>query len=114
MPITAAVGARAANSSRVWGILPGHGGWLLIVWMSKVRPARKNVMTSPINRPMSPVRVVKNAFRAASELALSSHQCPISMNEHTPMPSHPSSSWMELEAVTITSMEAVNSDRAAK
>ncbi len=71
-------------------------------------------MVRPISSPMSPVRVVRNALRAASELALSSHQWPMSMNEHTPMPSQPSSSWRVLEAVTMVSMDAVNSDRAAK
>ena len=58
--------------------------------MSKVWPASQKVMAMPMSRPMSPVRVVKNALRAASEFGLSSHQWPMSMNEHTPMPSHPS------------------------
>ena len=37
-------------------------------------PAAKNVMITPIIRPMSPVRVVRNALMAARELTPSSHQ----------------------------------------
>ena len=113
LPTTAAISASPANSRRVWGIFPATAA-ALIFSMSKVWPARKNVMVMPMSRPMSPVRVVKNAFRAASELGLSSHQWPINMNEQTPIPSQPSSSCSELAAVTMVNMEAVNSDRAAK
>ena len=55
-------------------------------------PAAKNVMMMPIIRPMSPVRVVRNALSAASEFAPSSHQCPMSANEQSPTPSQPTSS----------------------
>ena len=47
-------------------------------------------MAMPTSSPMSPVRTVKNAFSAARALGYSSHQCPISMNEHSPMISQPS------------------------
>ena len=54
----------------------------------------------PTSRPMSPVRVVQNALRAALELGFSSHQCPISTNEQRPMISQPSRSWMVFSAMT--------------
>ena len=62
----------------------------------------------PTSRPMSPTRTVKNAFRAASELARSSHQCPMSMNEQRPMISQPRISWIVFSAMTMQSMPAVN------
>src|SRR3990167_6123740 len=58
----------------------------------------KNAITTPIIKPISPVRVVKNAFRAADELECSSHQCPISINEHNPTSSQPISSINRLSA----------------
>ena len=63
---------------------------------------------------MSPVRVVKNALRAASEFGCSSHQCPISANEQRPMISQPSSSWMVFSATTRLSIPAVNRPMKAK
>ena len=63
----------------------------------------------PTSRPMSPVRVVRKAFRAASEFSFSSHQCPISMNEQRPMISQPSRSWSVFSATTRVSIPAVNS-----
>ena len=68
----------------------------------------------PTSRPMSPVRVVKNAFRAASELGCSSHQCPMSANEHRPMISQPSSSWIVFSATTRHSIPEVNRPMNAK
>ncbi len=58
--------------------------------------------------------MVKNAFRAALELFFSSNQWPISMNEQRPTSSHPIISWSRLSAMTMNSIAAVNSDRAAK
>ena len=46
-------------------------------------------MITPVSNPMSPVRVVRNAFSAASLFGFSSHQWPISMNEHKPTSSQP-------------------------
>ena len=63
---------------------------------------------------MSPVRVVRNALSAASELGFSSHQCPISMNEHRPTSSHPTSICSVLSATTSSSIDAVNRLSAAK
>ncbi len=57
--------------------------------MSKVLPAAKNVTITPIIRPMSPVRVVRNAFSAAFVFACSSHQWPMSMKEQRPTSSQP-------------------------
>ena len=62
----------------------------------------------PIISPMSPVRVVKKAFSAAALFAPSSHQCPMSANEHRPTPSHPTSSNRVLSATTSVSIAAVN------
>ncbi len=42
-------------------------------------PAAKNVMITPIVKPMSPTRVVRNALIAAAAFSRSSHQWPISM-----------------------------------
>ncbi len=77
------------------------------------RCTMKNVMITPVSRPMSPVRVVRNAFSAASLLGFSSHQWPISMNEQTPTSSQPTSSCSVLSATTSSSIDAVNSESAA-
>ena len=86
----------------------------LMCSMLKFWPAAKNRVMMPSIRPTSPMRVVMKALMAASELAFSSHQWPMSMNEHSPTSSQPISSWSVLSATTRSSMEAVNSDRAAK
>ena len=70
-------------------------------------------MITPINNPMSPVRVVRKALSAASELGFSSHQCPISMNEQRPTSSHPTSISSVLLATTSNSIDAVNRLNAA-
>ena len=70
-------------------------------------PAAKNMMMMPIIKPMSPVRVVRNALSAAAELTPSSHQCPISANEQRPTPSQPTSSCSVLSATTSNSIDAV-------
>ena len=49
-----------------------------------------------------------------AELARSSHQCPISMNEQRPTSSQPTSSWRVLSATTSVSIDAVNRLRHAK
>ena len=82
--------------------------------MLKLWPLAKYSVLMPTSSPMSPVRVVKNALSAASELAFSSHQWPISMNEQTPMPSQPSRIWMVVGACTISSIDAVKRLSAAK
>ena len=51
-------------------------------------------------RPTSPTRLVRKALRAASVLRFSSHQCPMSTNEHTPTSSHPVSICRVLEEMT--------------
>ena len=51
-------------------------------------------------RPMSPIRLVKNALSAASVFGFSSHQWPISTNEHTPTSSQPRSIWIVFDDVT--------------
>ena len=68
----------------------------------------------PTSRPTSPTRTVKNALSAAREFALSSHQCPISMNEHSPISSQPRINCTMFSASTITSIPAENSVKAAK
>ncbi len=76
-------------------------------------PVPKNRIDTPTSRPMSPVRVVKKAFSAARALGYSSHQCPISMNEHRPMSSQPRIIWIVLTDVTSVSIPHVNRLSAA-
>jgi hypothetical protein len=68
----------------------------------------------PTNRPTSPTRTVRNAFSAARLLGSSSHQCPISRNEHRPMISQPRMSCTMFSASTIVSMPALNNVIDAK
>ena len=63
---------------------------------------------------MSPVRVVKNALSAALELSLSSHQCPMSMNEQRPIISQPKIICSVFDDVTRMNMPDVNRLSAAK
>jgi len=44
-----------------------------MAFMSNVWPAAKNSVTMPTRSPMSPVLVVRNALRAASEFSCFSH-----------------------------------------
>ena len=74
----------------------------------------KKRMMMPIIRPMSPVRVVRNALMAARLFSRSSHQCPMSMNEQRPTSSQPTSSWSVFCATTSVSIDAVNNDKQAK
>ena len=76
--------------------------------------AAKYKTAVPVSKPISPVRVVKNALRAARLFAPSSHQCPINMNEHRPMISQPRMSWIMFSATTMLSMPAENNVRDAK
>jgi len=76
--------------------------------------AAKNKMAMPTSSPTSPVRTVKNAFSAARLFAPSSHQWPISMNEHRPMISQPRRKRIMSSATTIASMPAENKVSAAK
>ena len=76
--------------------------------------AAKKRIAIPTSNPTSPVRTVKNAFRAARLLAPSSHQWPISMNEQRPMISQPSKKRIMSSAMTIASMPAENNVSAAK
>ena len=75
---------------------------------SKVPRPPKNRIDTPTMSPMSPTRLVRKALSAASELSFSSHQWPMSTNEHTPTSSQPTSIWMVVEAVTKNSIDAVN------
>ena len=77
-------------------------------------PEAPNRMATPTSRPISPVRTVQNALRAASLLACSSHQWPMSMNEQRPMISQPRMSCTVFSASTITNMPALNRVRLAK
>ena len=63
---------------------------------------------------MSPTRLVMNALRAASLLAFSSHQWPMSTKEQTPTSSQQTMSCRVLLDMTRPSIDAVNSDRNAK
>src|SRR3984893_412677 len=113
LPMTAIISAIAPQSTTVWLIWPWRACWLsdsqLKVWW-----APKNRMLMPTSMPTSPVRVVKKALSAALELAWSSHQWPMSMNEQTPIASQPKRPCSVDEAVTSTYMPQVNRLRAAK
>ena len=86
----------------------------LRVSVSKVPPAAKNRMDTPTSSPTSPTRLVKKALRAASELALSSHQWPMSTKEHTPTSSQPTIICSRLSLSTKNSIAAVNRLKNAK
>ncbi len=77
-------------------------------------PTAKKRMITPIISPMSPVRVVRNALIAARELAGSSHQKPMSMNEQRPTSSQPTIICRVLSATTSSSIDDVKSERHAK
>ena len=111
LPMIPNMSATDATSMRPWSAC-GLSAYSLILPMSKVLAAKKQTMT-PIIRPTSPVRVVRNAFNAASEFGFSSHQWPMSMNEQTPTSSQPTSSWSRLLETTSSSIDAENSDSAA-
>ena len=112
LPITAQSRATAPMSNAQWVIRPWTAS-SLIRCASNVRPAAKNRIDTPTSSPTSPTRVVKNAFRAASEMSCCSHQWPISMKEQRPMISQPRIIWRVVEAVTRISMPLVNRDNAA-
>ena len=86
----------------------------LMPMIDQVSPEAKNRMIMPINRPMSPTRLVRNALSAASLLSWSSHQCPIRANEQTPTSSQPTIICRVFALVTKKSIAAVNNDRNAK
>ena len=65
-------------------------------------------------RPTSPTRLVMKALRAASLLAFSSHQWPMSTKLQTPTNSHIMMSCSVDLAMTRPSIDAVNSERKAK
>ena len=76
--------------------------------------APKKMMIVPTSSPTSPTRTVKNAFSAARAFDSSSHQCPISMNEHRPMISQPRMTWIMFSARTMTNMPDEKRVMAAK
>ena len=113
LPMTPKNNETAATTRTVLLIVP-FNAFSLIAAISKVLPAAKNKMMMPMRRPISPVRVVKNAFSAALVLFGSSHQCPMSRNEQRPMSSQPNSRPRVVELCTIHSIAAVNKFNAAK
>ncbi len=60
----------------------------------------------PIRKPTSPMRVVMNAFLAASAAERLSHQNPISRKEQKPTPSQAAYMSSRLSARTRVSIEA--------
>src|SRR5206468_5510622 len=98
----------AATSMRPWSAW-GLSAYALMPPMSNVFAAKKQTMM-PIIKPTSPVRVVRNAFNAASEFGFSSHQWPMSMYEQRPTSSQPMSSWSRLLDTTSSSIDAENSE----
>ena len=112
LPMTPMNRATAPTTSTVWSIPPDRAARFRRA-MSKLCPLAKKRMMIPMSIPASPRRVVKKAFRAASELSFSSHQWPMSMKEHSPTPSHPRRRKMVVLEVTSTSIDAVKRARAA-
>ena len=96
----------APASSSEWSAC-GLRAYRLMTPMLKL-PAAKKVMMIPIIRPMSPVRVVRNALSAARLFASSSHQWPMSAKEQSPTPSQPTSNCSVLSDTTSSSIAAVN------
>ncbi len=117
LPMMPNSSATAHQSTSVWLTLPEIAASLTATMLNEPCPVAacttKNVMMTPIISPMSPVRVVRNALSAASELGFSSHQCPISMNEQRPTSSHPTSICSVLSATTSNSIDAVKRLSAA-
>ncbi len=113
LDMIAATRQQAATSRAVWLMVPSRAA-VLISRMSKVPPAAQNSVITPTIRPTSPTRLVMNALSAASLLAFSSHQWPISTKEQTPTSSHMTMSWSVVLAMTRPSIDAVNRDRKAK
>src|SRR5689334_5613996 len=109
--------ASAQTVNNVLETLPEFAA-VLTAWMLNEPPgttvfATKNVMITPVSNPMSPVRVVRNALIAARLFALSSHQCPMSMNEQRPTSSQPMSIISVLSATTSNNIDAVNNESDA-
>ena len=76
-------------------------------------PAAANMMNRPIMNPMSPTRVVMNAFIEALRGASCSCQNPMSRYEQRPISSHEMNSSKKLSARTSSSIAAVNSESTA-
>ena len=78
--MTAAIRQQAAINKVLCGSRPDEAN-ALVVTIEKdpkesgiISPEAKNRIVTPINKPMSPTRLVRNAFNAAFELSFSSHQ----------------------------------------
>ena len=87
-----------ATTSAVWDSMPLEARAFVSAMENepkrpgRAEPAAKNSTVTPTSRPMSPTRLVRNAFNAASLLGFSSHQCPIRTKEQTPTSSQAQSS----------------------
>ncbi len=71
-------------------------------------PNRNTSTASPTSIKVSPIRVVMNAFLAASAFSVLSNQNPISRYEQSPTPSHPRYSRRKFSARTSISMKNTN------
>ncbi len=98
----------------MWSLPPATLSANVLISMMSKDPAVQNRMDIPISSPMSPTRLVRNAFSAASELGFSSHQWPISTKEQRPTNSQAVMNCTVLLLMTRRSIEAENSDRKAK
>ena len=90
------------------GMPPFCAMWM-IVDISNVPVALKR-MIIPISRPTSPIRVVTNAFLAASAAERRSYQKPISRYEPSPTSSHAMYRNTRLSASTRASIAAAKSE----
>ena len=119
LPTIASINAAAHHKMSVWptfalGFVTAEFSATMLNEPTPVaRCTMKNVMITPVSKPISPVRVVRNAFSAASLFGFSSHQWPMSTNEHMPTSSQPTRSSSVLSATTSSNIDAVKSERKA-
>src|SRR5206468_10624499 len=77
-------------------------------------PNTRKVPKMPSEKPKSPMRLTKKAFKAAALAEGLWYQKPISKYDARPTPSQPKNICTRLSAVTSISIAKLNSDRYAK
>ena len=100
--------SRDAAESVPSEIPPFCAAWIMAD-MSNV-PVALNSMIMPMSKPTSPIRVVTNAFLAASAAGRRSYQNPMSRYDPSPTSSHAMYRKMRLSARTSASIAAANSE----
>ena len=97
----------SAEAVSVTSDMPPFWAMWMIVDMSNV-PVALNSRMMPISSPTSPIRVVTNAFFAASAAERRSYQNPISRYDPSPTNSHAMYRKRRLSASTRASIAATN------